>query len=115
MTRVCLVCDSCGRFRRVSAEGHAGFAAKGKDIVCAAETSLLRTALAFLENTGGILVRTGQSGRGSLSFSAEHGTEPLEAAVSERLRAGADFLRIGLGDLAHEYPRCIEFCERTEN
>ena len=51
MTEVVLVCGREGEFRRVSASGHASFAARGKDIVCAAETVLLRTALEVLQKS----------------------------------------------------------------
>jgi len=40
-----------GMLRSCEAEGHAGFAPKGLDIVCAAVSSILRTVLALLEKT----------------------------------------------------------------
>ena len=54
MIEVLLVCGKDGAFKSCNASGHAGFAAKGKDIVCAAVTELLRTAVQVLQKTEGM-------------------------------------------------------------
>ncbi|MDE5614650.1 MAG: ribosomal-processing cysteine protease Prp, partial [Treponemataceae bacterium] len=57
MTTVTLVCGKDGAFRSCEAAGHAGFAAKGSDIVCAAVTILLRTAADVLSGMDGVVIR----------------------------------------------------------
>ena len=108
MTEVVLVCGREGEFRRVSASGHASFAARGKDIVCAAETVLLRTALEVLQKSPELEVSFDAGKRGHLSFQASGNSR-------ERLCCVADFLREGLGELSKEYPGNISFREESEN
>ena len=100
MTEVCLTCGADGSFVACSAEGHAGFAARGADIVCAAETAVLRAALAVLGQTKGVVLETDATRRGSLSFSVRHAA----SGTAERLSCVADFIRSGIGELVREYP-----------
>lgn len=118
MTDVLLVTGSSGQFRSVSASGHAGFAAKGKDIVCAAETIILRTSLEILQSTPGLVLNTDMASRGNLAFSVEtdasgqvaSGAE--EASVNlERLKCTADFIRTGIRSLEDEYPGNVRLRE----
>ncbi len=111
MTSVLLVCGGDGGFKSCTADGHAGFAAKGKDIVCSAETLLLRTAIQVLESTKDIEVLVDASRRGYLSFSARcvEGDDNLE-----RLRCVADFIRDGIMSLSSEYPRLVRLDEKIE-
>ena len=103
MTEILLVCDENGLFKSLSASGHAGFSTKGKDIVCAAVTSLLRTTAKVLEETGGIqLSETNFSERGNLAFCV-HQTDSSDL-VTERLKCTASFVRNGLILLQNEYP-----------
>ena len=108
MTQILLVCSQDGAFKRVTASGHAGFAKKGKDIVCAAETSLLRTAMQVLEQTEGVLVKSDASERGFLSFSAE------ASGSRERLVCVADFIRTGIKSISCEFPELVKLEELTE-
>ena len=111
MTQVQLVCGANGEFRACSARGHAGFAAKGRDIVCAGETSILRSALAVLEQTEGLTLVSDTSSRGNLAFRVKEQT----FGNGERLKCIADFIRCGIGALAEEYPECIEMREMKES
>lgn len=111
MTSVLLVCGGDGSIKSCTASGHAGFAAKGKDIVCAAETLLLRTALQVLESIDGIEVFVDASRRGFLSFSVKAGYD--ESNV-ERLSCVADFIRTGIKSLSEEYPRLVRLIEKVE-
>ncbi len=111
MTEVVLVCDSDGAIKKLTAKGHAGFAEKGKDIVCASVTELLRTALKVLENTQGLLVKANAASRGNLAFSVE---ENETFSRKERLICTADFIRTGLRDLEDEYPQYVHLREVTE-
>ena len=112
MTTVLLVCGSDGCFKSCSAKGHAFFAARGRDIVCAAETHLLRTALSVLEKTKGIRLSCDASERGSLAFDVE--VEGHSAELAERLRCTADFIREGISSLSQEYPGCVLLKEIIE-
>lgn len=107
MTKVLLVCGEDGAFKRVSAEGHAGFAGRGKDIVCAAETMLLRTALDVLQKTSGVFVSADASVRGRLCYEAS-------GSATERLVCVADFIREGIKALSEEFPGNISFQEELE-
>jgi len=112
MTNVLLVCGRDGCFKSCSAKGHAFFAAKGRDIVCSAQTLLLRTALSLLERTKGIKFSCDASERGSLAFGVEVVSNSAELA--ERLRCTADFIREGISSLSREYPGCVLLKEIIE-
>ncbi|MBQ3686796.1 MAG: ribosomal-processing cysteine protease Prp, partial [Treponema sp.] len=102
--------DGC--LKEVSARGHAGFGKKGQDIVCAAESFLLRTAIAVLESSPGCLILAKDaSRRGELFFRVvERGCVSVD-----RLRCVADFIRDGMQSLSEEYPECICFRELGES
>ena len=112
MTQVVLTCSADGCLKEVSARGHAGFGAKGRDIVCAAESFLLRTAMAVLESaTGGLVLAKDASRRGELFFRVvERGN-----VSADRLRCVADFIRDGMQSLSEEYPECVCFRELGES
>ena len=85
MTEVLLVCSKDGCFKSVSASGHAGFASKGKDIVCAAESMLLRTAMEVLEQTENVALESDVSERGKLFFSAECKDSSKDAFAEKKI------------------------------
>lgn len=103
MTTVTLVCGKDGAFRSCEAAGHAGFAAKGFDIVCAAVTILLRTAVDVLSGMDGVTVRADTAGHGELAFAVVRAA----AEKTERLVCTADFLERGLRSLQSEYPQFV--------
>ncbi|MDE6350386.1 MAG: ribosomal-processing cysteine protease Prp [Treponemataceae bacterium] len=103
MTTVTLVCGKDGAFRSCEAAGHAGFAAKGSDIVCAAGTILLRTAVDVLSGMDGVVVRADTTVRGELAFAVVRAA----AEKTERLVCTADFLERGLRSLQSEYPQFV--------
>ncbi len=111
MTEILLVCGSDGAFRRFQASGHACFVRKGKDIVCAAETIVLRTAITVLEKTEGIEVETEKTLRGHLALSVKSGG----SENAERLVAVADFIREAIKSLENEYPGHLKLQEKYEN
>lgn len=113
MTSVLLICGGDGCFKSCTAEGHAGFAAKGKDIVCASETLLLRTAVQVLESVEGIEVLIDSSRRGFLSFSVRQMVSfENDPDLLERLRCIADFIRTGIKSLSEEYPALVRLTEK---
>ena len=111
MIDVLLVCCTDGAIKSCSACGHAGFAAKGKDLVCAAVSSLLRTAVEVLQKTDGMVIRTEIPSRGNLAFSVE---DCGGSGNTERLVCTADFIRVGIKALSDEYPKCVQLREQTE-
>ncbi len=114
MTEVLLTCGSYGQILSFLAEGHAAFARKGRDIVCAAESILVRTAIETLQATKGLSVITDASSRGRLAFRVEvtgHESPEMDVAVRERLVCVADFLRNGFTSLCQEYPKCVKMRE----
>ena len=79
--------------RRMTVQGHAGYAEKGKDIVCAAVSALVYALIATLEEAGNIretVIRPGYA----------------TVAAKERDRA-FDVVRGGLGQIAARYPACV--------
>ena len=115
MTEVLLVCGRDGCFERCKATGHASFAAKGYDIVCAAESVLLRTAVDVLQNTGGLDVQSDSSVRGAFGFSVRvTGGSSADFALAERLRCVADFIRSGIKGLESEFPENVHLQEIIE-
>ena len=78
--------------RRMVLEGHAGYGAKGSDIVCAAVSVLVYVQVHLLEQ------------RRALARSVMRpGYVELEAAEGGDLAV----LTLGLKMLAREYPRCV--------
>ncbi len=107
MTEVLLVCDSEGQLIEVSASGHAGFAVRGSDIVCAAESALLRTVMQVLEESEEVIVQKNISSRGKVFFRVVN-----KGVSKDRLICTADFIRCGMKSLAEEYPAHVQFREK---
>ena len=112
MTTVCLTCSCDGCLKEVRASGHAAFGKRGHDIVCAAESFLLRTAVDVLESgPGGLVLEKAAPRRGQLFFRVvDRGS-----VSADRLRCVADFIRDGMKSLSEEYPACVAFQERGES
>ena len=103
MVRVLLVGRS--GFLSCKAEGHALFDKKGRDIVCAAVTVLLRTAARTLESKKDIAFEGGASKRGELFFEARADGDLAKA----ELKFAADFLKKGFESLAKEFAQNVRF------
>ena len=76
---------------RVTVMGHAGYAPKGQDIVCAAASALVFALIGSLrqeENLREVVIRPGY----------------VTAACREEL----ELVRCGLAQLAAQYPQCVE-------
>ena len=110
MIQVRIIRSENGMLRSCEAEGHAGFAPKGLDIVCAAVSSILRTVLALLEKipTVRLLVNTPEPGK--LFFCVQDNDKADNALL---IHCG-DFLQQGLGLLQDEYPEHVSLKEKTE-
>ena len=114
-----LSCSASGEFRHCEASGHAGFAKRGKDIVCSAVTIVLKTALLLLSdlssvNNDSISLITETASRGNLNFSIainDEAKDKLLNEVSIRLMCIADFIRSGITSVSKEYPDCVQLSE----
>lgn len=93
-----------GVLRRVDSSGHAGTDARGRDLVCAAASVLLRTAYEALTQVPGTRVEGSASEPGTLWFSLRE--YPPEGA--DRLRGIGDFLLTGLSGLEREHPGALK-------
>jgi uncharacterized protein YsxB (DUF464 family) len=89
----------------LAVQGHAGFAPKGKDVVCAGVSALVETLAIGLERIapGGGRARVAA---GSADFWLEPEADPATRAVFRTVAAG-------LADLAASYPRFVRFEDRT--
>ncbi|WP_428770990.1 ribosomal-processing cysteine protease Prp [Treponema sp. HNW] len=103
MIRAVLTRFENGDLYSCALSGHSGFAPAGKDIVCAAASILVRTALEVLNAQSGIELKTDIPGRGELSFTVKKRNE----AASGILSYTADFLQKGLLSLQTDYPPYI--------
>lgn len=92
--------DADGVLRRVQADGHAGSAAAGTNIVCAAITILLRSVYDSWVRYPGIRLEGRAPAAGSLGFSLKS----FDPAQASALRAVTELLLTGLGSLQREYP-----------
>lgn len=109
MTVVTLSYGKNGVIKKCQANGHAGFSKKGNDIVCAAVTILIRTAMQVLSHNENVLLITEPSARGFLSFTVEAKTESPETET--QLKCIGDFLRTGIKALTKEFPENVILTE----
>ena len=100
MIKIEAILDKDGVLRACKAEGHAGAGKTGTDIVCAAVSVLLRTALITLSNRKGVVVRGGAPKSGQLWLEADYDTDGKDF-----LFACGVFLLDGLGSIEQEYPK----------
>jgi len=99
------VLDGDGALRSCRASGHAGAAPTGTDIVCAAVSVLMRTAVRALSGREGITIRCEAPEPGFLFLEADYTAEGREF-----LSAAGVFLTEGLASVAEEYP---QYCKLT--
>ena len=79
---------------RLRVSGHAGYAPKGQDIVCAAVSALVYALIGTLEETENV---------------AEVVLRPGYAAVeAKKETATFDLVRCGIGQLAEKYPEFVQ-------
>jgi uncharacterized protein YsxB (DUF464 family) len=102
------VLDKNGTLRACKASGHAGAGKKGADIVCAAVTVLMRTAVAVLSDKEGITVQGGAPEPGLLWLEAE-----CTAGGRDFLYPAGVFLLEGLRSVEREFPENCKLNIRT--
>jgi len=93
--------DEHGRPLRIEAKGHAGWAKLGRDVVCAAASTLLQSAWLGISEVAGIEV-DGKRGRGTLELT----WSPADRA-SEALRLLVKTADLSIERLAEQYPRHV--------
>jgi uncharacterized protein YsxB (DUF464 family) len=93
------VLDENGVLRSCKACGHAGAGKTGADIICAAVSVLMRTAVRALSNREGVTVRYDAPEPGLLFLEADYTADGKDFLV-----AAGVFLVEGLASVAEEYP-----------
>ena len=81
--------------RRAVVTGHAGYAACGSDIVCAAVSILVYVQVRLLERAGALEALHSRSGYVAMTLQPDCGMRP-------------EVLALGLKWLAREYPDCVQ-------
>ncbi len=100
MIRISLDFTRDGLLRRLEAKGHGGLGSTGSDIVCAAVTSMVRTAAQIIERMPGTEMSGGAEKPGDLRFEIERVSERRESY----LQAVGDFVVLGLKSIERDYP-----------
>ena len=100
MIEIEAVLDENGVLKTCTASGHAGAGKTGFDIVCAAVSVLMRTAVRSLSGRKGITIRCDAPEPGFLSLEAGYTAEGREF-----LFAAGVFLTEGLASVAEEHPQ----------
>ena len=100
MIEIEAVLDESGVVRSCRASGHAGAGRTGTDIVCAAVSVLMRTAVRALSGKKGITIRYEAPEPGFLLLEADYTAEGRDF-----LCAAGVFLTEGLASVAEEYPQ----------
>lgn len=80
-------------YHRVTVQGHAGYAPKGEDIVCAAVSALTYALIGALEEEG--LIRELVVRPGFVTVAAKKEDKAF------------DVVRCGIGQIAARYPQCV--------
>jgi len=108
MIEIEAVLDENGVLRACKAAGHAGAGPTGTDIVCAAVSVLLRTAVRALSGREGITLRWEAPEPGLLSMEADYTAEGKDF-----LKAVGEYLINGLSSVAQEYPKNCSITIKT--
>jgi len=100
MIEIDAILDADGTLRACKASGHAKAGKAGTDIVCAAVSVLMTTALNVLSDRKGITVHGGVPEKGQMWLEVDY-----EADGKDFLFAVGVFLINGLSSIAKEYPK----------
>ena len=107
MIEIEAVLDENGILRSCRAAGHSGAGKTGTDIVCAAVSVLMRTAVRSLTGRKGITIRCDAPEPGFLNLEADYTEEGRDF-----LFAVGIYLTEGLASVAEEYPQNCKFSLR---
>ncbi|HPF88931.1 MAG TPA: ribosomal-processing cysteine protease Prp [Candidatus Limiplasma sp.] len=101
MTRIVIRREG-DRITALKAQGHAGNAAAGENIVCAAVSSLMYTAINAMESVAGVLPAVDKDDRKALiNITLPEDCESHEAQIIFRT------IVQGLTDISQEYPKWV--------
>jgi|GEM_PF-69876 len=100
MVRVRIERAADGLIRGFAVRGHAGFGARGQDIVCAAVSALTQTAVLALERRLGVPAEVA-AGPGILTCRLPAG---MNAGTAARAQDALETMCLGLREIAHAYP-----------
>ncbi len=98
MIKIFLKRDKEGFIKEFSIKGHAGYARRGKDIVCAGVSAIALTALGALEELAGICSFSEKRGNVKCSI-----PENISRDAKEKARIILDTMAIGFKMIEREY------------
>lgn len=105
MTEVTVILRN-NHFYSIECEGHTGYAAEGEDIVCAALSSIVQTALLGMIGVVGINVDyIKNDDKGFLSFALPHDIKGNSKLLAEAI---GDTMVLGIQDLYEQFSDFIE-------
>jgi uncharacterized protein YsxB (DUF464 family) len=94
-----LVLDEAGLLKVCTIKGHGNAGNAGDDVICAAVSVLIRTALRVLSDKPGVTIRGAAPERGALWMEADYTPEGRDFLFAAGL-----FLTEGLKSVAEDYP-----------
>ena len=104
--RTTMSASADGGYCRVEVSGHANAAPRGKDLVCAAVSTLVQTFAGWAEEQG-------KKGKLETDVRMEEGRAVIAASAGiyqmERLLGCFEVIRFGLENLARQYPEYITY------
>jgi len=108
MIKVNILRDTQGFIREFTIRGHAGYAAEGSDIVCAAVSAVAYTAIGALDDLVGIKDYTEESGYMKCRI-------PAELSKEDKYKAGIilDTMVIGLKQIEKSYRKYVRVVEEV--
>lgn len=107
MIHVGIVRDQTGFIRQFSVKGHAGYARRGRDIICAAASVTAYTAVGALEDLAGLRnIHTERDGFLTCSIPADITVQQKQVA-----RVILDTTAIGFRQIELEYPEFLSVVE----
>ena len=104
MLNILIETDTESVLKKIRVSGHAGDAAKGRNIVCAAATSLIRSAYRTVNRHSEAETELDISASGMLDFEISK----YDLGKKDWLKGVTDSLLTGLVDLDAEYPDHLE-------
>jgi uncharacterized protein YsxB (DUF464 family) len=99
VVRVEVYTDTAGKIHGFAAKGHSGFAPHGQDIVCAAVSVLLQTAILGLEEVAGIVPQTKiADGQLECYLTLEQAGRPEVGVIMRTMLVGLKAIEAEYGD-----------------
>ena len=108
MVHVKVLRDSQQRLSSIFAEGHAGWAERGEDVVCAAVSAILQAAWLGLERVANVAVE-GKKHDGMLTV-----RWPEAARSQVSVEAIVKTAELAIEQIAQQYPKSVRLSRETE-